>query len=145
MNLNETTYYMSVAVDVAFVFANFIKDNNINLFEKFTYDEVNILLVITALDFEKNYCHNLQKSYKECLQNYLEKGLFKRVKERFELNNNNELLEMANSLYDLASDMDSADYEEQREEDVQKLLSEIEGLSQDSSLFKCIQAITSSC
>ena len=52
---------------------------------------------------------------------------------------------MANSLYDLASDMDAADYEEQREEDVQKLLSEIEGLSQDSSLFKCIQAITSSC
>lgn len=51
------------------------------------------------------------------------------------------MLELAEKLYNLVADMDSADYAETKETDLSALIADLENLPEDSALFCCLEMI----
>ena len=51
------------------------------------------------------------------------------------------MLELAEKLYDIAADMDAADYEETKEADLSALVADLEKLPEDGVLFRCLEMI----
>ena len=49
--------------------------------------------------------------------------------------------ELAEKLYDLAADMDAADYEETRNEEISALVQDLEKLPADGALMRCLEII----
>lgn len=52
------------------------------------------------------------------------------------------MLELAEKLYDLCADMDAADYEETKKADISAIAADLEKLSEDSTLFHCLEMIS---
>lgn len=48
---------------------------------------------------------------------------------------------LAEKLYDIAADMDVADYEETRDEEISALVQDLEKLPADGALMKCLEII----
>lgn len=48
---------------------------------------------------------------------------------------------IAEKLYDLAVDMDAADYEETRDEEISALVQDLEKLPADGALMRCLEII----
>lgn len=51
------------------------------------------------------------------------------------------MLELAEKLYYLASDMDAADYEETKEADLSAIIADLEKLPEYSALLRCLEMI----
>lgn len=51
------------------------------------------------------------------------------------------MLELAEKLYDLAANMDAADYEETKDADISALVTDLKKLPEDSALLRCLEMI----
>ena len=51
------------------------------------------------------------------------------------------MLELAEKLYDLASDMDATDYEETKDADISAIIADLENMPEDGALFRCLEMI----